>query len=560
MIPIKNSIQADVAIVGGGIGGLMAAIAAADAGARDIVVLEKAHARRSGSGATGNDHFMCYIPEEHGDSIEPVLAQVLNRVPGMHKDPSLVRAMLEESFYLVRLWQSWGIDMRPYGEKWLFQGHALPGRMKPFLKYNGQNQKKILLREAAKRNIRVLNHHPVMELAVHNGHITGLLALDMGADEPAFTLVKSPAVLLATGVSHRLYSNAPTPAFMFNTAHCPNNAGGQALGWRAGAAMVNMELPYTHAGPKNFQRCGKATWIGVCRYPDGRPLGPFTDRSNVEYGDVTSDIWNTAFTDVLKNGSGPAYMDCSDASGEDLAHMRRAMKDEGLTALLSYMDEKNIDPARRGVEFMRYEPILHGRGLDVDINGETATKGLFAAGDMVGNGCPGIGFAAWLGWRGGKQAAKYGQTRDSLPDPAANDAILAKIDLLSSFHSRKKGAPWQEANFALQRIMDDYAAVGPHGIRSESLLNAGLAYLANLRAETESALMADCSHTLMRAAEVLDLMDCGEVLLHAARERKESRGAHVRSDYAFTNPLLADKLLTLRKIGPEIVVKWREKF
>ena len=67
MIPISPQVQScDVLIMGGGIGGLMAAIAAADAGA-SVIVAEKSDTRRSGSGATGNDHFVCYIPEVHGD-------------------------------------------------------------------------------------------------------------------------------------------------------------------------------------------------------------------------------------------------------------------------------------------------------------------------------------------------------------------------------------------------------------------------------------------------------------------------------------------------------------
>ena len=65
MIPIKERLESDVLIVGGGIAGLMAAIAAADKGA-SVTLLDKANTKRSGAGATGNDHFLCYIPEKHG--------------------------------------------------------------------------------------------------------------------------------------------------------------------------------------------------------------------------------------------------------------------------------------------------------------------------------------------------------------------------------------------------------------------------------------------------------------------------------------------------------------
>ena len=78
MIPVKAVLEADLAVVGGGIGGLMAAISAAEAGAEKVIVLEKAHVRRSGSGATGNDHFRCWIPEKHGPDYRVIMNEVLN--------------------------------------------------------------------------------------------------------------------------------------------------------------------------------------------------------------------------------------------------------------------------------------------------------------------------------------------------------------------------------------------------------------------------------------------------------------------------------------------------
>ena len=61
MIPVSKTLETDIAVVGGGIGGLCAAIAAAEGGAR-VMVLEKANTKRSGSGATGNDHRLL-LPE-----------------------------------------------------------------------------------------------------------------------------------------------------------------------------------------------------------------------------------------------------------------------------------------------------------------------------------------------------------------------------------------------------------------------------------------------------------------------------------------------------------------
>ena len=79
MIPVSKTLETDIAVVGGGIGGLCAAIAAAEGGAR-VMVLEKANTKRSGSGATGNDHFACYYPKHHGGDIRPILRELLDRL------------------------------------------------------------------------------------------------------------------------------------------------------------------------------------------------------------------------------------------------------------------------------------------------------------------------------------------------------------------------------------------------------------------------------------------------------------------------------------------------
>ena len=150
MYSIAQSIDTDVLVMGGGIAGLMAAIASADRGAK-VIVAEKANTRRSGSGATGNDHFRCRIPEKHGPDYRVIMNEVLNFSQfGLCHDTVLTRRFLEKSFDIVKMWDAWGIPMRPTGD-WEFTGHAFPGRIRSALKYDGAQQKPILTREARKR-------------------------------------------------------------------------------------------------------------------------------------------------------------------------------------------------------------------------------------------------------------------------------------------------------------------------------------------------------------------------------------------------------------------------
>lgn len=554
MIPLKEELSCDLCVIGGGIAGLMAAIAAADQGA-SVILLDKANTRRSGAGATGNDHFLCWIPEKHGD-ISVVYNEFMDSQNATSNDTPLVMRFLETSPKIVNMWYEWGINMKPTGD-WHFEGHAYPGRPRIFLKYDGHNQKKVLTTEAKKRGVKVINHSPALEMFRDDKGISGVLALDVSDDEPAFRVIHANAVVAATGYVSRLFTTDPTPSQMFNTNMCPSGTGDSiAQAWRVGARLVNMEKNYRHAGPRFLARCGKATWIGVYRYPDGRPVGPFIDKPNVETGDMTSDVWSSAFTDLKMSGRGPAYMDCSGASKKDLEHMRWAMKCEGLTALLDYMDKEGIDPGKHAVEFGQYETNLMTNGIEIDINGESSVPGLFAAGDMMGNISGDIGAAAVYGWIAGNHAADYrGRQHDGRQLPNLDE----RMAFYNSIYDREEGASWQEANFALQQIMTEYADSGPHRVRSETMLKAGQKYLDDLRAKIAERMYANDAHELMRAAEVLNLADLGKALIVAARGRKETRGRHLRSDYTFTNPLLRDKFLQVWLENGEVHTAWRER-
>jgi len=538
----RTVIETDVLIAGGGIGGLMAAISAADQKAT-VIIAEKANTKRSGSGATGNDHFTCYIPEVHGKDIQPIVKELMNSLLGNYQDVSIATRFLEQSFDRVKDWDDWGINMMPHGV-WEFTGHAYPGRPRIFLKYAGSNQKQVLTDEAKKRGVRIENHLPLTEIVTKDGEVIGAIGVSIKDDRPVMKIFRTKCVILTTGTANRLYP-APSPGWMFNTAFCPSDAGGgRAMALRAGAKLVNMEIPNTHAGPKYLARCGKATWIGVYKDPYGKPVGPFVTKPTRELGDITADVWNSVFPDYHKSGKGPVYM-------------MWGLEHEGNTAMLNHMASEGIDLTKHRIEFMKYEPFLIGsRGIEIDLNAETNIKGLYAAGDEVGNVRGDIAGAATFGWIAGKSASERAKRIKEFQKAEENILVRDRERFYPEILERGTGPSWKEANLALQQIMNDYAGIT---VRSETLLKAGLKYLRDLRAKVKATLVADNSHTLMRGLETLDLMDCGEAIFLTALERKETRGLHVRPDYPFTNPLLQDKFLTIREEDDQFRMEWRDR-
>ena len=156
------------------------------------------------------------------------------------------------------------------------------------------------------------------------------------------------------------------------------------------------------------------------------------------------------------NGTGPAYIDCSGTSPDDMKFMRAGMISEGLGALLDHMDDKGIDPSRHGVEFMQYEPHLIGRGLEIDINGETSIPGLYAAGDMVGNFRSDISGAAVWGWMEGEHAAAN-LGAGAFDEAEKSDRAKERMAWYNTFMTRPSGAHWKEAALGVPRALGNAA-------------------------------------------------------------------------------------------------------
>ncbi|MEL7564355.1 MAG: FAD-dependent oxidoreductase [Dehalobacterium sp.] len=555
MVEINREIkECDVLVVGGGIGGLMAAIAAAGKGAK-VIVADKADTRRSGSGATGNDHFCCYIPEVHG-SPEEFLVEFQQSLVGGNADFNIQMKFVNRSFECVKDWNEWGIDMRPHGE-WEFNGHAFPGRKRIWLKYNGENQKKVLTEQALKRGVVIANRVPITEfLTDGDGKIVGALGVSVAKLEPEIILFKARSIISATGSAVRLYPSS-TAGWMFNLAFCPSNTGaGRAAAYKVGAELVNLEIPNTHAGPKYFERAGKATWIGILKDSDGRPVGPFVTKPTKELGDITADVWHSVFTEKHQNGTGPVFMDCSETSPEDMEYMMWGLKCEGDTSLIDAMEKQEVDLEKHMVEFTKYRPFLIGRGIQIDENGASNVPGLYAAGDEVGNFRSDISGAAVMGRIAGENAAEYSLNREAACCIEDHPVVKKAQKFYSELMTREVGSSWKELNLAIQQIMDDYAGIT--FVRSETLLSAGLNYLSDLEKRASQSVKCKDAHELTRALEGFDLLLLGKLVMMTAMERKETRGMHKRSDYTFTNPLLNGMFLTIKNENGTPKLAWRQ--
>jgi len=228
------------------------------------------------------------------------------------------------------------------------------------LHYAGQDQKKILTEQALRRGVKVLNRVMCFDLLRDEKGLIGAVGVHTWKDE--IIKFRAKSVVLGTGSVMRLYPSS-TPAWMFNTRLSPTCVGdGRAMAYRAGVELVSMEIPLVRCGPKYFARAGKATWAGVLRDPQGKPVGPFVTQPDNKYGDPVVDIYQDIFVDYKKSGKGPIYMDCDGLSDEELDYMLYWLRNEGNVALLKHLEEEKIHIRKNPIEFWTYEPELFPRG------------------------------------------------------------------------------------------------------------------------------------------------------------------------------------------------------
>lgn len=541
----KERIESEILIIGGGPAGLMAAIRASDLGAKNVLVVDKSNTLRSGNAGAGTDHFRCYIPEYHGHDPKPILEEMQHALAPTFGGASYMETWLNLSFEMVKLWDAWGIPMR-YNGKWEFAGHAFPGRLRLSLKYAGGNQKSVLTRQARKRGVAIRNRITVFDLLKEGNRVVGAVGYDTWNDR--LLELRAKAVMLATGGCYRLYKG-PT-SMICNICNSPFDTGdGRAMALRAGADLLNLELTRVWAGPKNFARCGKATWIGVYRDASGRRVGPFVRKPDKVNGDSIADAYPGVFNDYAASGRGPIYNDCRGASETDMDYMLHWLQNEGNLGLINHLQEEGIDPSKHPIEFTTYERIVTG-GLWFSNNSRTSVQGLYAAGD---ENFGGMANAVVWGWLAGESMAKDLKRLEWGQPKKMTGQIEERAQLLSGMLKQRNGVGWEEANIAIQEVMSDYVGA----VRSKTLLDQGRRNLTRIRQKTYRLLQARNGHELGRCLEVLNLIEVGEAVCYAASRRQETRKGHRRADFPFTNPLM-DVALMVRKKDGRLVSRWKD--
>jgi adenylylsulfate reductase subunit A len=525
-----HDVETDVAVIGGGTAGLNTAMAAAEAGAR-VLIVDKANIVHSGAIAGGIDHFLAFLetgPE--WDTREGYLRYVADVAKGAVDLDVHDAVYCDEVAAALERVERIGVSLRqPDGKILRTSSMGQPGPY--WINFNGKALKPKMAMEVRRRKCKVLNRVQVTSLYLHDGEFAGFTGFNIRTGE--FYRIRAKAVVIATGNTNRMF-NAQT-GNPFNLWYCPANTGDlHRAAYDAGVALANVEYVRMTIVPKGFSAPGFNAFFGMGAQLVNSLDEPFMKKYHAMGAKAPRNAMVWGALHELKEGRGPIYMDCRHLARKELEHLFFMLGVDKDT-LPDFLTAKGYAKDGALIEMTVSEPMqarpseLCGSGIRIDRKCASNIPGIFAAGDASDQmGC--LHMAVAGGYAAGRHAASYAEKCGELR-PLLSKATEEERGRVFAPLGRKSGLGYREFENIVRTITTDH--FGP--VKSEISLKGALEKLARLDAVREE-LKADNMHELMRTHEALNIHAVAKISATAALARKESRFQpfHYRTDYPQT--------------------------
>jgi succinate dehydrogenase / fumarate reductase flavoprotein subunit len=520
----------DIIIVGAGLAGLRAAVAAAQVNSKlSIAVISKVYPVRSHSccaqGGTG-------AAMREGDSLD---LHAFDTVKGSDylADQDVVEFFVKQAPKEIVLLEHWGcpwsrdkdgkINQRSFG------GHSFP-RACFAADMTGFHEMHALYGQAQTHdNIKFYDEWFATSMLVENNKATGLTAMQIKTGK--MHAFRAKAIIMATGGHERIYE--------FTTFSHTATGDGMTIAYRAGAPLEDMEFVQFH--PTGLVPSGVLITEGA-RGEGGHLLNKDGERFMKRYAPEKMELGPR---DIVARSEQTEILEGRGWEGPygpyialDLTHLGEEKINERLPLIRDVAIKLGgVDPVK---EYIPIRPAAHYSmgGIKANMKGETPIAGLYAAGECS---CMSLHGANRLGTNStaecvvfgavaGEEAAKYAASASfgDVPDEKVLAEEKRVFDTVLGSRGDEKVARIREE---MRRVMNDKAWI----FRSGDQLNEALREIRMLKERFKHITVDDKDdefNTGLIAALQLDYMlDLAEITVVSAIPRQESRGAHSRRDF-----------------------------
>lgn len=425
------------------------------------------------------------------------------------------------------------IDQRRFGGHTRDHGKAPVRRACYAADRTGHMILQTLFQNCVRLGINFFNEFYVLDLVMTDGKPSGVVAYELSTGD--LHVFQAKAIVFATGGFGKIYKTT-------SNAHTLTGDGVGII-WRKGLPLEDMEFFQFHptglAGLGILLTEGARGEGAILRNASGER---FMERYAPTIKDLAPrDIVSRCMVQEVAEGRGAGphkdyvLLDCTHLGAEILETKLPDITEFARTYL-------GVDPVVEPVPVMPTAHYAMG-GIPTNVKAEvlrdndTVVPGLYAAGECACvsvHGSNRLGTNSLLdinvfGKRAGNNAVEYAATVDFTPlpdDPAAGIRTLIE-QLRNSTGTERIAAIRKE----LQDTMDRNAQV----FRTEESLTEVTKVIHDLRERYKNIAIQDhgkrFNTDLLEAIELGFLLDLAEVVVFSARNRKESRGGHMRDDF-----------------------------
>jgi succinate dehydrogenase / fumarate reductase, flavoprotein subunit len=522
----------DVLVIGAGLAGQRAALAAAEAGV-SVGIISKVHPVRSHSNAAQGG---INAALQEGDSWE---SHAFDTVKGSDylADQDAVEIMCREAPEELLHLEHLGVTFHRNEEGKLGTrafGGASAARTYYVADITGQAIMHVLYEQLMKFSEEVKRYEEYFTTALaldDDGNCAG--AICRNVRDGSMEDFGAKAVILATGGNGQAWQ--PTT----NALICTGD--GIAMAYRAGAKLMDMEMIQYH--PTTLAGKGFLITEGA-RGEGAHLLNAKGERFMESYAPnkmelASRDVVSRAEQTEIQEGRGfPDGTVALDVTVVPQKRIHEALRE----IILVGRDFAGVDITKEPIHIKPGNHYTMG-GVKTDVEGRTTVPGLYAAGEVAcvsvhgGNrlGANSLLDTLIFGRRSGEDAAERAKGRGAVHAP--HSVLHEEEARVEEIVGREKGSGRRVAEIRkeLGETMDDKVAV----FRDGEGLNAALETVRRLKEEAASSYIDDHSDVfnqdLLSAIELGYMLDNAECTCLAAIHRTESRGAQYRTDFPERN-------------------------
>ena len=525
-----KTISTDVLIIGSGGAGSRAAIEVDDAGLKATIVSKGLSFRSGCTGMAEGGYNAVFKTVDKDDSIEAHIKDTMKGGSYLN-DKELVEILVKESPKRLIDLENYGalfdrqesgeIDQRPFGgqtyRRTCYQGDRTGAELLNALK-----------EEIIKRGIDCIEEVMVTSLVTDKNQVIGATGLDL--KDSSLIYFKAKSVILASGGAGQLY---PVTSNTFQ-----KNGDGFAIAYRAGANLVDMEQIQFHPTGMVAPESKKGVLVTeAVRAEGGKLINSEGERFMSKYAPEKMEL---ATRDVVARS---IYQEIIEGRGTenggvylDISHLDDDYIDEKLETMVLQFDNVGVDIKHEPIEVAPTAHHFMG-GVKINSDASTSLENLYGAGEV----CGGVHGANRLGGNALADTQVFGKIAGLSASQAAkgselktnDEQVKAEASRIESLIKKGSIKP-QEFKNNIKKLMWEKVAI----VRDEKTLNEALKELLDMQKDLEDLDVSDKTQyntDLVTALEVINMVDICILSVKSAILRRESRGAHYRSDFPETN-------------------------